>query len=1382
MQTCENTLPTPSGGTDMMQVALWPALYPFAGQPSRCAVIAGQRLQDVVREALKDRPGLLPYAVVYLNGEKIAPCYWRSLRLKPGVMVDIRCVPQGGGGGKNPLATILSIGLMAVAPMIGGALVGSLGLAGQGLWLGSTFFSAGTLIGGAVALTGRLLISALLPPAKPRNAIGRQEKTAQFIQGARNTFAPFGTIPQVLGKTRMMPFYAAPAYTETVGNDQYVRMLFTFGYGPVDLSDLKIGETSISEFTNVEWEFIPEYDGISVIPLYPSAVLQDEYNVLLQETDGWVLRTSKTDANEISLDVTFPQGLVRFTGSGSQTEQEVRLEVQYSLAGADEWSAGVSSFKPISAVNSPAMPRPKGSGGYYGRRMLVYRVVMDPASGALSTVVGNLTTVGLQEPHVPSVPGGKLPIAQVWRYSDDPIEVPSENIIDERGASLTNGTFEDSGDFLPAASLTANVISIAAGGLKFPGIYVRAKQGGALRRSVVFQVPEPGQYDVRIRRLSPDTDSTQIFDKAYLTGLRTIRYANPVRQAGQALLAMRIKATDQLNGAPDQVNALVQLIAPDWDEVAEEWITRPTQNPASIYRHVLQGSANGRPATDDWINLPQLQDWAEWCAAEGFEYNAVIDNPLSVKDMLGEVAAAGRAATHAPELKWGVIREIPDAVPVQMFTPANTWGFSGTLNYPDVPHALRVRFINADSGYVPDEAIVYADGYNKDNAEKYESIEAAGCTNYNQAWRFGRYYLANMILRPETYTFMADVGALECTRGDVVKLQHDAVLIGLGSGWITDIQTNGEGDITAITVDDGFLMVAGKNYAVRIRQNNGKSVYRTVQTVAGEQSTLSFTTPMAVPDPTDAPDVGDLVGFGEAGLETISVVIKSITYDADFRAELTCVDYAPAIQTADTGTIPPHQPVVTIPPELMRPPAPQLVSFQSDEQVLIRNPDGSFTAVAVLTLEPVGWPVRLDAVLKVKGIDETEFYTPTYTYSGNRITIFGLSTAQYYDIRVHYVTTDGKASPALTLSGVLVLGDTNPPSDVQNFKVSVLAETAFLSWDAVRDIDLDHYILKFSNATEGVTWGSSVPLIPVISREATGVTVQARDGTYLIKAVDRGGRESVSATLIVAKGAGLANYNALETIEESPLYPGVRDGVVVTDIGLRLDNAGSVDDWENWEEIDNVDVSEEGMLTEGTYYFATVLDLSEVYASRITALIEAEGLDLNNIVDNYENFDTIANIDGGVDSSEWDVRLQIASTNDDPEGDPTWSEWRDFVIGEYTGRAHKFRAILLSLSYNITPQVTDLSVTIDMPTRVEGADDVLSFMTDNPTVVPFDPPFKVKPALAVTAQSMASGDYFEITNQTRNGFNIVFKNALGARITRTFDYVAKGYGRDITEV
>src|SRR5690606_29786433 len=119
----------------------------------------------------------------------------------------------------------------------------------------------------------------------------------------------------------------------------------------------------------------------------------------------------------------------------------------------------------------------------------------------------------------------------------------------------------------------------------------------ALRRSVVFQVPAPGQYDVRIRRLSPDTDSTQIFDKAYLTGLRTIRYANPVRQAGQALLAMRIKATDQLNGAPDQVNAIAQLIAPDWDEVAEEWITRPTQNPASIYRHVLQGSANGRPAT-----------------------------------------------------------------------------------------------------------------------------------------------------------------------------------------------------------------------------------------------------------------------------------------------------------------------------------------------------------------------------------------------------------------------------------------------------------------------------------------------------------------------------------------------------------------------------------------------------------------------------------------------------------------------------------------------------------------------------------------------------------------------------------------------------------------
>lgn len=1341
-----------------LQVAVWPALYPFSGQPPvRKPVVAGQKLSEVVKFALKERPALLKYAVVHLNGERIPADKWRSLRVKPGVNIDIRCVPQGGGG-KNPLATILSIGLMAVAPMIGGAIAGSLGLAGQGLWLGSTFFSAGTIIGGAVSIAGRLLISALLPPAKPRTASNGNEKVTQFISGARNSLLPWNAVPQVLGKMRMVPPYAAKPYTETVGNDQYVRMLFCLGFGPLTMSDLKIGETAISEFNDVEWEFIPSFDGVTPIALYSNSVMQDEYNVLLQEADGWVLRTTDTDADEISLDITFPQGLTRFNGEGKRVEVEVQLEVQYSLSGADDWSAGIESFKPILAKTSDAMAAPKGSLGMYGRKLRVFRVVMDKSSGKLSVVAGAITTVGLQDEDIPPVPADRLPIAQVWRYSDDPDNIPSDRIIDERGSAFTDGTFEAADDFLPGTSLTQDRISVAAGGLKFPGIYVRAKQAGALRRAVTFKTPVRGQYDIRIRRLSEDTDTDRIFDKAYLTAVRAIRYSLPVRRAGVALLAMRIKATDQLNGAPDQINAVVQSIVPDWDEVDGVWIERPTSNPASLYRYVLQGAANYRPVTDEWLKLDQIQEWWEWCAQNSFEYNAIIDSPVSVQDMLREIAAAGRAAPHTPDLKWGVIREKPDAVPVQMFTPANMWDFSGTLNYPEVPHALRVRFLNAEKGYAQDEVIVYSDGYDKTTAQKYESIEAVGVTSAAQAWRFGRYYLANMILRPETYTFSADIDALDCTRGDVVTLQRDTILVGLGSALIKSVSLNGDGNITGFSLDDAFVMVSGKNYAVRVRQANGTQRYLPVVRVVGESTSLTLSNPLVVVDPDDAPAAGDLVSFGEAGKDTIDVVIKSISLDTDFRAELTCVDYAPAIQTADTGTIPPHQSVITIPPELQRPPQPQLVSFQADEETLIKNPDGSFTSTAVLTLAPVGWPLPLTPSLKIKGAGETDFFDPVYTVNGNRLTIFGLEAGDYYDFKIIYTNQQGQSSNPLNLSGLLVTGDENPPSDVTGFSINILNSTAFLSWNEVSDVDLDFYRIKFNAAITGATWENSIDLFERISGGQTSIGVPAQAGTYLIKAYDYGGRESLTADEFVCDIGGILGFNAVADLVESPTFVGAKEDVVVVTGTLQLTTG----------------------VTEGIYYFDNDIDLGAVYTSLVTASIGVTGVTRDDNVDLWTNVDIIPNWDGSADTSKWRIEVQIRTTNDDPSGTPTWGAWQKLIVSQYTARAYQFRVLLFSDDTNTTPSISDLTITVDMPDRVDGARGVESEASDTPsTRVDFFPPFREVPALAIITYNMATGDYYEILANDEAGFNIAFFNASGTRVNRTFDWIAKGYGYEL---
>ena len=48
--------------------------------------------------------------------------------------------------------------------------------------------------------------------------------------------------------------------------------------------------------------------------------------------------------------------------------------------------------------------------------------------------------------------------------------------------------------------------------------------------------------------------------------------------------------------------------------------------------------------------------------------------------------------------------------------------------------------------------------------------------------------------------------------------------------------------------------------------------------------------------------------------------------------------------------------------------------------------------------------------------------------------------------------------------------------------------------------------------------------------------------------------------------------------------------------------------------------------------------------------------------------------------------------------------------------------------------------------------------------------------LGISAQSLATGDFYELTSKSATGFTIKFKNSSGSVVDRSYDYVAKGYG------
>jgi len=390
-----------------------------------------------------------------------------------------------------------------------------------------------------------------------------------------------------------------------------------------------------------------------------------------------------------------------------------------------------------------------------------------------------------------------------------------------------------------------------------------------------------------------------------------------------------------------------------------------------------------------------------------------------------------------------------------------------------------------------------------------------------------------------------------------------------------------------------------------------------------------------------------------------------------------------------------------------------------------------------------------------------------------------------YDVRARTISSIGNRSAFATTTRKIV-GKTDIPSNVQNLSVNIIGKESHLSWTPVTDLDLSHYIVRHSPATTGATFITSRTIADKISRPANTAVVPALTGTYLIKAFDKGGRESRNAAQSIVTIDSIESGNIVSTITESPAFSGTKTDTVVVDNKLILTTTSLFDSVSgNFDDAEGLfDGGSSTVDNEGFYNFVGVdgdasIDLGNKFTSRVTSNLVVNRIDYVGLFEDADgDFDTREGFFDG-DASEFgdtNAKLQIATTDGDPAGSPSYTAFRDFVVGEYTFRAAKFRAVLNSKDTSATPRIDTLQVIVDMPDRLSHGNDVSSGTGGSGLNVTFSPAFSVLQNVAITAQNMNSGDFYTITNKSATGFTIVFKNSSSAVVDRTFDFQAKGYG------
>jgi len=354
------------------------------------------------------------------------------------------------------------------------------------------------------------------------------------------------------------------------------------------------------------------------------------------------------------------------------------------------------------------------------------------------------------------------------------------------------------------------------------------------------------------------------------------------------------------------------------------------------------------------------------------------------------------------------------------------------------------------------------------------------------------------------------------------------------------------------------------------------------------------------------------------------------------------------------------------------------------------------------------------------------------------------------------------------------VGQSAQPDDVVGFSSNVIGHNVHLSWTAGTDIDLASYRIRYSPDLVSPSWASAVDACPMVAKPATSIVLPARTGTWLIKAVDMTGHESQTAATTGAAVATLDGLNFVATATESPTFAGSHSGTVASGGYLQLDTTGdSLGAWTTLGDIAAIGLGVGTIVGSGTYTFANGIDLGAVYTSRVTANITVTAEDFTNSLASWPDLGSVQQL-GGNEQGNYDVVLQVRTTQTDPSGSPVWSAWRNFIVGDYTAWGFQFRAVLVSYFATVTPLVSALSVSVDMPDRIETGADVS--IASGGTAVTYAQPYKVTPALAITTQNMGTGEYYEFTAKTSTGFTVRFKNAAGSNVgPRTIDWAAQGY-------
>lgn len=942
----------------------------------------------------------------------------KTFYVKDGMQLLI--LPHVAGGGfKKILGTVLMVGLMIAAPAM---FVGWSSLALRALASGAVMILGGKIIN-SIFHINQVASRGVDDQSSP--TYGWELPNVQTQEGGviGETFGECIPAPQLL-----MYHVETTNSDDQDKNNQYLNVLYCGGYGPVEsIDDIRIGHTPIENFSDVQIETSKGTNNQSPIPFFGSTVADQSVDMTLAENKPVVRSTDMENCNRIDVTVSWPSGLYHMNDDGNYEGCTARFRIEYRKTGTSDWHGGNmyeahSSSSLISNVTA----------GAKADRDEVWTIDLQ----------GTTTRVKVRN-HYRTETTWKWIIRSNKR--SEVFDLPALN----KGDRYDNGYI----------AFTRERVFSLRDGFSLAGVqiyvqkcdyYITKATNSGVRRSYAIKGLEPARYDVRVTPLSLPHTSRDCSFMQWNT-LSSFADDSAYSRPNKVLVALRIKATNQLNGGVPDINwRQRRTIGYVWNPETQAYEQVDLRNPvwaAYDILHHCRKLFNVNTQTEEYHvdGCPKerfTQYWDQWQAAADyadedvknadgsteprFRFDAYYDTSLRRYEAANKALAVAHATLVRHGLQLGVVVDKPGVIH-QVFGEGRTLissvkgEFSAT---EDRAHSLQVTYNDTQNDFKNTEFFIRSDAYASAEANGQDNtaqLSLFGVSSRTQAYREAVYALATNERQLQTIQFSADVNAFVCEYGDLIGVNSQVPRIGVASGRIVSVSG------TTVKLDKTVTFTKGEVYTVMFQlSTNDALISREVTAFTADTTTDTITVTAAFDDGA-VPAALDNYVLGLKDKAAKPFRITKIERDGEQKVSITAVEYDDAVFGLDYSKYPKIE--YATPPQLMVPTNLALV-----EQVY-KNYAGVKTSRIYAS-----WDMPKNAKyddFHVYYSWDGENWTRVNTVFGTCATIGNVDPTKRYQVRVSAVL-DGVES-AYVLTTISLTGNIQPAVEPEN----IVAYTRF---------------------------------------------------------------------------------------------------------------------------------------------------------------------------------------------------------------------------------------------------------------------------------------------------------------------------------------------------